>query len=63
MQLQAEFKLMDARLRAEQRRQEIWLGAVLRRAPISDTKVDFPAGSPTQTRDPMWPPFLDEARR
>ena len=60
---QTEFELRDAKLRAEQRRQEIWLRAVLERAPGSATKVDFRVGSPTQARDPMWPPFLDVARR
>ena len=60
---QAEFELRDAKLSAEQRSKKFCLGAVLERAPGSATKVDFPAGSPTQARDPMWPPFLDVARR
>ena len=60
---QVEFELMYVKLRWNNASKKFWLEAVLERAPGSATKVDFPAEIPTQTRDPMWPPFLDLARR
>ena len=53
-QIPAKFKLRDAKLRNSAGKKFL-LGAVLGRAPGSATKVDFPAGSPTQAWEPMWP--------
>ena len=61
--MQAKFELRDAKLKVEQRGQEILTRSVLEKTPGSATKVGFPAGSPTQATDPMWQPFLDVARR